>query len=196
MLIGINKSNVGRIAERVVSNELEFRGFRVSDLNKEGTSANADVIAAKDGRTWQIQVKGSSWDRGYWVHYGYCSEALVTGKKRMFNAVSDSFYKAGIVVLISVKSPSDYKSVVLPTEVAENAAQLNLDYAYRTPTRLGAQRKPSGPVWVSIGYVPEVTDPFVKSKMTLEQQMLQQYFDNWDLESAVSGLSVDPILNG
>ena len=31
----VNKSNVGRIAERIVSNELEYRGFRVSDLNKE-----------------------------------------------------------------------------------------------------------------------------------------------------------------
>jgi len=31
--IGIYKHNVGRIAERIVSNELEFRGFRVNDLN-------------------------------------------------------------------------------------------------------------------------------------------------------------------
>jgi hypothetical protein len=32
--VGINKHNVGRIAERIVSNELEYRGFRVSDPNK------------------------------------------------------------------------------------------------------------------------------------------------------------------
>ena len=36
----IGKSNVGRITERIVANELEYRGFRVSDLNKEGGSAN------------------------------------------------------------------------------------------------------------------------------------------------------------
>ena len=53
---GINQTNVGRIAERIVSNELEYRGFRVSDLNKEGTSANADLLAAKDGKATQIQV--------------------------------------------------------------------------------------------------------------------------------------------
>ena len=35
-----------RIAERIVSNELEYRGFRVSDLNKEGTSACLIVRAA------------------------------------------------------------------------------------------------------------------------------------------------------
>ena len=45
--IRIHKGNVGRIAERIVSNELEFRGFRVSDLNKEGTSANADLLAVQ-----------------------------------------------------------------------------------------------------------------------------------------------------
>jgi hypothetical protein len=48
--VGINKHNVGRIAERIVSNELEYRGFRVSDPNKEGTSANADLLAAKVGK--------------------------------------------------------------------------------------------------------------------------------------------------
>ena len=44
----IGRHNVGRIAERIVANELEFRGFRVSDLNREGTSANADLLAARD----------------------------------------------------------------------------------------------------------------------------------------------------
>ena len=78
--ICINKHNVGRIAERIVSNELEYRGFRVSDLNKEGTSANADLLAAKDGKTWQIQVKGDTADNGWWFGYGYCNEAIIAGK--------------------------------------------------------------------------------------------------------------------
>jgi hypothetical protein len=56
----INRRNVGRIAERIVANELEFRGFRVGDLNKEGISANADLIAVKDGEPRQTQVKGAS----------------------------------------------------------------------------------------------------------------------------------------
>jgi HJR/Mrr/RecB family endonuclease len=72
-LIGVNRHNVGRIAERIVSNELEYRGFRVSDLNKEGTAANADLLAARDGKTWQIQVKGTS---GTWFDYGYCTDCL------------------------------------------------------------------------------------------------------------------------
>jgi hypothetical protein len=100
---GINKHNVGRIAERIVSNELEFRGFRVSDLNKEGTSANADLLAAKTGKTFQIQVKGATEDNGWWFGYGYCTDAIIAGKGkeegRMFNRCStSSFYKAEIVV--------------------------------------------------------------------------------------------------
>ena len=139
--IGINKHNVGRIAERIVSNELEFLGFRVSDLNKEGTSANADLLAAKDGKTWQIQVKGATYD-GWWFGYGYCTEAIIagkgTGEGRMFNRCStSSFYRAEIVVLVSVKSPREYSCLVLPVETAEKAAQENLDREYRTLTKKG-----------------------------------------------------------
>jgi methanogenic corrinoid protein MtbC1 len=39
----ISQGDVGRIAERIVANELEARGFRVSDLNSDGTAANADL---------------------------------------------------------------------------------------------------------------------------------------------------------
>jgi len=58
----INKGNVGRIAERIVANEVEWRGFQVSDLNKEVTAANADLLAAKSGKALQVQVKGSTWE--------------------------------------------------------------------------------------------------------------------------------------
>jgi hypothetical protein len=36
----MTKHNVERIASRIVANELEFRDFRVTDLNKDGLSAN------------------------------------------------------------------------------------------------------------------------------------------------------------
>src|SRR5579883_926661 len=127
-LIGVNKINVGRIAERIVSNELEYRGFRVSDLNKEGTSANADLLAAKDGKTWQIQVKGSTEEDGWWFGYGYCSDAIIARAEPMFNrSLRAGFYKAELVVLLSVKSPKEYDALILPVDVAEKAAQINID---------------------------------------------------------------------
>jgi hypothetical protein len=54
---GINQHNVGRIAEGIVSNELEYRGIRASALNKEGASAKADLLATKvadsGNRAWR-----------------------------------------------------------------------------------------------------------------------------------------------
>lgn len=119
----INQKNVGKIAERIVANELEFRGFRVSDLNKEGTAANADLLAARDGgRTIQIQVKGASQtDKWFWINYGNCTEEMIADRKLpMFNRHS-SFYKADIVVLVAVRSPKEYSCVVLPVAVAEQS---------------------------------------------------------------------------
>src|SRR5258706_2642655 len=119
--IGINKHNVGRIAERIVSNELEYRGYRVSDLNKEGTSANADLLAARDGKTWQIQVKGATEDyHETWFGYGHCTDDVIDKKEPMFNKRASSFYEAQIVVLVAVKSPKDYSCMVLPVIIAED----------------------------------------------------------------------------
>jgi len=182
---GINKHNVGRIAERIVSNELEFRGFRVSDLNKEGTSANADLLAAKTGKTWQIQVKGATEDNGWWFGYGYCTDAIIAGKGkeegRMFNRCStSSFYKAEIVVLVSVKRPHEYSCLVLPVEIAEKAAQVNLDREYRTPKKDGTPKKP-GKVWVAPDWPPKTRDASKASLFKEERELLVPYRDKWDV---------------
>lgn len=155
--VNSNRHNVGRIAERIASNELESRGFRVSDLNKEGTSANADLLAAKDGRTWQIQVKGASEGGStWWENYGFYQQVVIDGRKNMYNTV-ERFYRAEVVVLISVKSASDYRCVVLPVAEAEKAAQLNLDHAYRTKKSDGSPKKP-GKVWTYLEYDPKLRD--------------------------------------
>jgi hypothetical protein len=179
--VGINKGNVGRIAERIVSNELESRGFRVSDLNKEGTSANADLLAAKDGKTWQIQVKGATEENGWWVNYGFGTDDKIGGSKPMFNA-TESFYKAQIVVLVSVKNPSEYRCVILPVIEAEKAAQLNLDHSYRNGKVDGSPKKP-GKVWVSLDYIPKSRDPSRIPLLLAEQQILERFIDNWDIEA-------------
>ena len=143
--VNINRHNVGRIAERIVSNELESRGFRVSDLNKKGTSANADLLAAKDGKTWQIQVKGASeGGSSWWVNYGFGYQEVIDRQTTMYNSV-ESFYRAQVVILVSVKSARDYRCVIMPVEEAEKAAQTNLDHSFRNPKR---RRNParSGPI--------------------------------------------------
>jgi hypothetical protein len=179
--VNINSKNVGRIAERIVSNELESRGFRVSDLNKEGASANADLLAAKDGETWQIQVKGATeGGDGWWVNYGYGSQEVIDAQKRMYNSV-ESFYRAQIVVLVSVKSASEYRCVVLPVDEAEKAAQLSLDHSYRNTKRDGSKKKP-GKVYVSLNYVAKPRDVSRLPLLKAEQAIIMKYLDNWGLE--------------
>jgi len=126
-MINIGAQNVGRIAERIVANELEARGFRVSDLNKEGTAANADLLAVSPSRAWQIQVKGAAngpKDR-CWVGYGYFTEEIVAGTRPIFNHAK-SFYAADVVILVAVRSPKEYSCVVLPIDIAEHVADLHL----------------------------------------------------------------------
>lgn len=148
MSIGeICKGNVGRIAERIVANELEYRGFTVRDLNLEGLAANVDLLAVKGGSAWQIQVKGSSYElkypnNGWWFQYGYCGvEHIQSSGANMFNRKPGSF-KATIVALVCVRSPDEYQCIFLPVEIAEEAAQINLDYGVRTKKPNNEVKKP------------------------------------------------------
>jgi hypothetical protein len=182
----IGKSNVGRIAERIVANELEYRGFRVSDLNKEGVSANADLLAVKGGKGWQIQVKGASFDtnysNGWWFSYGYCNEEIIRNPDlSMFNR-RKSFYNAEIVVSICVKKPNEYHCLILPVEQAEKAAQMNLNYAYRTKKKDGSDKKPNK-VWVGFRFVPNTPDEQKRLRMADEQKFLEPFIDNWDFDA-------------
>ena len=176
--VHVHRGNVGRIAERIVSNELESRGYRVSDLNKEGTSANADLLAAKAGKTWQIQVKGATEDKGWWVNYGFCNDSVISGSKKMFNGC-DSFYEAQVVALVCVKSANEYSCVVLPVAVAEKAAQMNLDRYYRKAKKDGSPKKP-GPVYMTLDYNP-TNVARDKASFEAERELLKPFRDNWDL---------------
>jgi hypothetical protein len=180
--VEINRHNVGRIAERIVSNELESRGFRVSDLNKEGTSANADLLAAKDGKTWQVQVKGATTGGpAWWVNYGFAHQEIIDGSKKMYNSV-ESFYRAEVVILVSVKSAHEYRCVILPEKEAEKAAQLNLDHAFRVLNANGSKKKPAK-AWAYLEYNPKVRDQTRIPMLKKERDILLKYVDNWDVES-------------
>jgi len=125
----INRENVGRIAERIAANEFEARGFRVSDLNKEGLSANADLLAVKGGRAWQVQVKGATSDGSWWVSYGFASQEKIDRQKPMYNS-TDSYYEADVVVLVccSPRAVTNASCCRLPW------AKLWRSYASTTPT--------------------------------------------------------------
>ena len=189
----IGKGSIGRIAERIVANELESHGFLVRDLNLEGLAANVDLLAVKGGKIWQIQVKGARFDtnyeNGWWFHYGYCMpEHIVNDKEPMFNRSQGSF-RADVVVLVCVKSPHDYQCIVLPVEKAEEAAQINLNYAYRTKKKDGSDKKPS--VLYVAFYVPNKCSEEKKKAMQLEFDLIKDYRGNdfrgkWDFDNSVT----------
>jgi hypothetical protein len=183
----ITKDNVENIACRIVANELEFRGFRVTDLNKDGLSANVDLLAASGGRCWQIQVKGASQNKtpagweDWWVGYGYADDKVVSGAKPMFNRVTGSFYKADTVALVAVRTPSEYRAVVSPLADAEAAAQINLNHAFRTLTLKGAARSPNAKASVYLDRIPNVRDATRQPLLEDELKILRPYIDNWNI---------------
>lgn len=124
------------------------------------------------------------YENGWWFQYGYCkNDHIQTSDAKMFNRVTSSFC-ADIVVLVCVKSPREYQCVVLPVEVAEKAAQINLNYAYRTKKRDGSEKKPSV-VWTAF-YIPKTT-PEKREQMEREQKLIKPYIEKWDFaEGATS----------
>lgn len=179
----IVRKNVGKIAERIVANELEARGWRVTDLNKEnGLSANADLLAASKGNVWQIQVKGASNypEEKWWFGYGHCTQDSIDNKEPMFNS-RKSFYVADIVVLVAVRSLTEYQCIVLRADDAERAAQMNLDRAFRKLTRKGTPRKP-GKVWAYLDPTPREHErpPNQQKLARAERAILRRGLSAWD----------------
>jgi len=188
----VNARNVGRIAERIVANELEAHGFRVSDLNKEGLAANADLLAVKDGKPWQVQVKGATnpEHEKWWVGYGFCSqEHIENSSLPVFNRHEHGFYVADVVVLVAVCTPKDYRCVVLPIGDAEKAAQFNLNRCYRTPKIRGTGPRKPGRMWCDLGTPkanPHSEADILKSQ---ELQLLLEHEDGWILPLTTSAVS-------
>ena len=178
MIPKIGKQNVGKIAERIIANELEACGFFVRDLNLEGVSANADLLAIKDSCVWQIQVKGSSYeesyrDDGWWFQYGYCTEEHIRNKNtEMFNRAKSSL-RADCVAMVCVRSPFEYQYLLMPVETAEKGAQINLDYGYRPPKRNREAHKP-GKVWFAF-YPKRPRTKTVQNGLKQEQELLKPY---------------------
>ncbi len=189
----INKTNVGRIAERIVANELESRGFRVSDLNSDGLSANADLLASgavtDHAVTRQIQVKGatnSPNEKRWWVQYGYCTDEIIRDSANpMFNR-RNSFYRADFVVLVAVRSVKDYRCFVLPVTEAENAAKINVDREYRTLKKGGEKKKPNK-VWISLEPAPreDRRAEQAKQQLSAERAILKDHENAWELLGSV-----------
>ena len=113
--------------------------------------------------------------------YGYADAKVVAGSKPMFNRVTASFYKADTVALVAVRTPNEYRAVVLPVADAEAAAQINLDHAFRTLTLKGEPRSPDAKAWVYLNKTPNARDTTRQPLLEDELKILQPYIDNWNV---------------
>jgi hypothetical protein len=189
----IRKQNVGRIAERIVANELEYRGFLVRDLNLEGLAANVDLLAGKNEKLWQIQVKGSTYDNaypdnGWWFQYGHCEEEHIQSSNLKFFNRHPGAFRADIVVLVCVRTPHAYQCLVLPAEIAEEAAQLNLNL-FRAKKADGSDHKP-GKVWLCL-YQTKARNAYRQDLLDRERELVKPYMDKWDFDLTVVGQQVE-----
>lgn len=182
------KGNVGRIAERIVMNELESRGYHIIDLAYTSkTFANVDFIASKGGESFNVQVKGTSLKPSSRpaVQYGYCTAEIVAGHAPMFNGRTEAALRADIIVLVGVYSPKEYHAVVMPVATAEEAAQINIGLYYRAAKRDGGVRK-ENKVYVELKGSPRPRVP-VHPEKERERAILMAHLDAWDL-AALPGL--------
>jgi hypothetical protein len=178
----INSRNVGRIAERIAMNELEARGFHIIDLAyMSKTSANVDFIASKGGRSFNVQVKGTSnplnSPSSRWaVQYGYCDEDIVEGRRPLYNGKSEFALKADVIVLLAVNSPSNFRAIVMPVDKAEQAAQMNMSDYYRQPKPGGGKRTPNK-IWRDLE--PAANPRKQSASKDAERALLKQYEGAW-----------------
>ena len=99
----------------------------------------------------------------------------------MFNRVVGSFYKADTVALVAVRTPSEYRVVILPVAQAEAAAQINLNHAFRTTTLKGTPRSPDATASIYLDRIPNVRDATRQPLLQNELKILQPYIDNWNI---------------
>ena len=86
----------------------------------------------------------------------------------------------GWIILVCVKSPQEYRCLVLPLTIAERAAQLNLEHSFRLPRANQAKKKP-GKMWVSPDYPAVSRNPNKIPLIGQEIALVLPYKNAWHL---------------
>jgi len=152
---------IGAIGERIVANELTFRGFLAVNANSgEENSPNFDIIALKGKQRPTIQIKTSnaSSHKGQYF-FGYYKE---TGD--YFNTKNGP--KADIIIAVYLYNPISYSCLILPVKDAERVCRRQASHWMNTPKKNGQKRSPSFPIFIhpdrSIDYGLDIK-PFINA---------------------------------
>lgn len=156
----LSSSAIKAIGERLVSNELTFRGWTVINANAgEQNAPNIDLIALNKKNRITIQVKCSTAKSHKDQHFfGYSGS-----KGKLFNTKDGP--EADFIVSIYVHSPCQYSCLVLPTKTAERACQKHREYWQDNPKRDGGKRSENFPIFLNLK----------------KDDSLEKYADAWEL---------------
>ena len=134
----LSSNAVKAVGERIVANELTFRGWLVVNANSgEENSPNIDLIALKDDERVTIQVKTSGARSHKDQHFmGYYRE-----EGSYFNTKPGP--TCDFVVSVYVYAPSRYSCLVLAVGDAERMCKLHGDNWINVPKKDGERRSPN-----------------------------------------------------
>ena len=140
---GLSSNAIKALGERIVANELTFRGWLAVNTNSgEENSPNIDLIALKGEKRITIQVKTSGARSHKGQHFmGYYKE-----EGRYFNTKDGP--SCDFVVAVYVYSPDSYSCLVLPVDDAEEVCRQHGKYWMNVPKKNGERRSPNFPVYL------------------------------------------------
>ena len=150
------------IGERIVANELTFRGWIAVNVNSgEENAPNIDLIALKNHKRITIQVKTTSAQSHKDQFFlGYHRE-----NGSYFNEKAGP--KADFLACVYIHSPKNYSCLVIPISKAEKLCINHGLYWVNKPKRNGDVRSPKFPVFVGVKHSKEYKFP------------VQDYVDAW-----------------
>ena len=142
----INKKNNSRskaIGERIIANELTYKGWLVVNANSgEQNAPNLDLIAIKDNKRITIQVKSSDGGNLFLLGWGF------NENKKYFNTKNGP--KTDFIATVIIEAPSKYKYLILPVKKAEEIAKKCGEIYSNKPKKNGEKRSNIFPINISI----------------------------------------------
>ena len=160
----LSSTATAAIGERIVANELTFRGFLAVNANSgEENFPNLDLIALKGGQRSTIQVKASNASS----HKGQYRLGQYRETGDYFNRKTGP--KADVIIAVYLYSPIKYSCLILPVKDAERVCRQHGARWMNTPKRNGQKRSPNFPIFVR----PDRSDDYGLD--------IQPFIDAWHL---------------
>lgn len=146
----LSSNAVKAIGERVVANELTYRGWVAINANSgEENAPNIDIIALNKNKRITIQVKSSTASS----HKGHYFLGYKKGDNAHFNTKYGPI--ADYIIAVYIFSPTNYTCLVLPVNEAERVCTIHNKHWMSKLKRDGNIRSENFPVYIKEDHAQE-----------------------------------------